>query len=296
LLRTLCASICGSDVHVVHHGVGPLPYPFPPGHPGHESIAEVVDSADPGLRPGSRVLAVPEIARTAAFADYQVVCAAALLPLPAGDDDALLLAQQLGTVLYALRRFWPAQQVRTAAVLGAGSAGLLFVDQLKKRGVAQIVVSDLEPCRLERAARLGAHVTVLAPEESVADAVLDVTAGTGADLVIEAAGHDVTRAQAVHAVAVGGRIGFFGLAERLDDVPFPMETFLRRKPTLEVQFGAQGEPGLRSFREAVDSIVGGEVDASSFVTHTVPIERIDEALELARSRADRCCKVAVTFD
>jgi L-iditol 2-dehydrogenase len=296
LLRTLRASICGSDVHVVHHGVGPLPFPFPPGHPGHESVAEVVESGTTELPPGTHVLAVPVIADTAAFADYQVVSAGAVVPLPPARDGTLLLAQQLGTVLYALKRFWPERPVPTAAVIGAGSAGLLFIDQLRRRGVEQIVVTDLEPSRLELARRFGADITVPAEQASIVDAVLDATMGAGAELVIEAAGYDLTRAQAVHAVAEGGRVGLFGLPEHVGDAPFPIETLLRRRASVEAESGAQSEPGLRSFRTAVDAIASGEVDVAPLLTHSLTIERVDEALELATSRADGCCKITLTFE
>ena len=50
LVRTVYASICGSDLHEVFFETPPPS--MPAGHPGHESVGEVVESRCPGLRPG----------------------------------------------------------------------------------------------------------------------------------------------------------------------------------------------------------------------------------------------------
>jgi L-iditol 2-dehydrogenase len=299
LLRTLRASICGSDAHTVYGGIGVTGYPCPPGAPGHEAVGEVVDSSAPGFAAGDRVLAVP-VPRTArAFAEYQVVPPGSLLPLPAGSPLDSVLAQQLGTVVFALRRFWPApdhtRPASTALVLGAGSAGLFFVQLLCRAGFERVLVADLDPGRLARAARLGAAVTIDARHASPAEVALHDTGGVGADLVVEAAGHDQARAEAVHAVAVDGRLGLFGLPERPGMSPFPMEVLFRRRPTIEIAWGAQTEPGLASFREALRLLAAGEVDGRGFTTHVEPIERISEALAIAAERRDGALKVAIDF-
>ena len=52
LVRTRFASICGSDLHVVNHGVETGPQLWAPGYPGHEGVGEVVESRAAGLSPG----------------------------------------------------------------------------------------------------------------------------------------------------------------------------------------------------------------------------------------------------
>ena len=41
LVRTHYASICGSDLHIVNHGVETDPALWAPGYPGHEGVGEV---------------------------------------------------------------------------------------------------------------------------------------------------------------------------------------------------------------------------------------------------------------
>jgi L-iditol 2-dehydrogenase len=297
LVRTRLAAVCGSDVHVVFSEEGAEWLPAPPGFPGHEGVGEVVESRSERCRAGDLVLTTPVPAVAAGYADLQVLPAAQVVPLPAGAElEALLMAQQLGTVIYALGRFWPGPPGGTATVIGAGTAGLHFTQVLERAGFGQIVVADRHRHRLEAARALGADVTVLAPAESVVDATLDVTGGRGADLVVEAAGRDATRGQALLAVAAGGRVGFYGLPERGGDAPFPFAEAFRRRPTIEIAAGAQAEPGLKSFREAVRRIAAGELDVSRLVTHRFGIERLTEAVALAREPSAGALKIAITFD
>jgi L-iditol 2-dehydrogenase len=294
LVRMHAASICGSDVHVVFDGFHPEELPSRPGYPGHEGVGEVVASPSGEHRAGELVLTVPVPSEAGCLAEYQVVADRSLIPLPAGGDRArLLLAQQLGTTIYAFRRFWSGPGGRVATVLGAGSAGLFFLQQVRQAGFEQIVVSDREPGRLEVARELGATVTVLAPAESPVEATLDLSGGAGADLVIEAAGYDVCRAQAVEAVRVSGRIGLFGFPERKGLAPFPTEAAFRKTPSVEWSSGTQMEPGLRSFREALEAIHSGRIEVDYCLSPRFPLDRAPEALQLARERGRGAVKVGV---
>ena len=57
--------------------------------------------------------------------------------------------------------------------------------------------------------------------------------------------------------------------------------------------GSAFEPGLKSFRMAVELIASGAIDVTPLPTHRFPFERLTEAYELARSREDGAIKVVV---
>jgi L-iditol 2-dehydrogenase len=297
LLRTRIAAICGSDIHNILFGTGPEPYPCPPGYPGHESVGEVLEPGVAGLTPGQLVLAVPDISCAAGFAEFQVVPVRYLVPLPPEAElPQIVLAQQLGTVVYAMKRFWSGPVAPCAAVVGAGPAGLLFLQLLKRAGFGQVLISDVIPGRLSQARRLGADMALHAPGESIAEAALEVTGGVGADLVIEAAGTPDSRAMAVETVRVDGRIGFFGSPETLAPVLFPFSDMFRKRPTVTSSWGAQHEAGLASFHTAVEMILSAAVNVGGFISHTFPVARIDEAIRLAARPDDSVLKVAIGFD
>lgn len=294
LIKMETAAICGSDVHVLFENFAQPNAIGRPGYPGHEGVGEVIESRTERFPIGTKVLTVPPGWYGGCFAQYQVVHEKWLLPLPPGGDrQRLLMAQQLGTTIYGLRKFWPGRAAIAATVLGAGSAGLFFLQQLKHRGFEKIIVADLETSRLDIARRLGATTTVLGSADSVVDATMAVTDGTGADLVIEAAGYDVTRIQAVECVQKYGKIGYFGYPERYGLSPFPFERAYRKAVTIDFIIDTALEPGLRSFAEAITAVDSGDIDVTYSLNEVFPLTGIATALQLARERGRGSVKIRV---
>jgi len=260
LVKMVCASLCGSDLHHVFLPLRGDSFPCPHGYPGHEGIGEVVESRADGFVPGQAVLTVPDIGHAGCFADYQVLGPEFLLPLEGANSgreaqERLVLAQPLGTVIFALRKFMTGEVPETAVVLGQGSIGLFFTWMLRHRGVARVITSEPLAHRRALSQRYGAAV-VLDP-----NTVHDLTGGRGgsggAALIIEAAGHDETRRQAVEMVARDGRLGLFGLPVEDDMAAFPFNAFFRKRVTMMSHYGAQTEPGMaRSARRSIWSRAG----------------------------------------
>lgn len=281
LVRNLVSTICGSDLHLVY--ASPVTEAGRPGYPGHESVGVVADSSDPALAEGDLVLAVPNLAHAGGFAEYQLLPSSLVIPLPAGSaPEVAVLAQQLGTTVFGMKRFWRGPARGVAAVLGAGAVGLCFTRLCRLAGFEDVVVSDLHPHRLEAATAMGATATVRADGDAVVDVVAERTGGLGAALVVEAAGTDVTRVQAIRCVAVNGRIGMFGMPAGAE-MTLPFELLFRRKPTVEFAWDAQGEPGHASFREAEEAIRTGRVDPTPLLPRLWPLAELSTALESART-------------
>jgi L-iditol 2-dehydrogenase len=294
LVRTAYASICGSDLHSVFLEA-PV-QPQEPGYPGHESVGEVVESRCPGFEPGMSVLTVPHAIDGRCLAEYQAIPGAFCIRLP---DTAplshLLMAQQLGTVVYALRTH-PFDLIgKDAAVIGQGSAGAFFTFLLKRAGAARVLVSDKSPARLAYSVKLGADLTVDANDVDFTRAVHEATGGRGADLVVEAVGSRETFPLSLDLAAPGATLVWFGLPEGPGDYPFEFRDFFRRGLTAFSNFGAQGEPGLHSFRYAVRLITDGAIDVSPLLSHMLPIGRVDEAFHIAHDRTGNALKVSIKF-
>ncbi len=297
LIKTVCASLCGSDLHHVFLPLQEDSFPCPHGYPGHEGVGEVVESRAEGFAPGQAVLTVPDIHHAGCFADYQVLGPEFLIPLDtAMAREQLVLAQPLGTVIFALKRFMPKEVPETAVVLGQGSIGLFFTWMLRHRGVARVIATEPLANRRALSQRFGAEVALDPTRESVVDAVQDLTGGQGAGLVIEAAGQDETRRQAVEMVALDGRLGLFGLPVKDDMADFPFNTFFRKRVEMMSHYGAQNEPGHASFREALGLVTGGRIEVAPLISHRLPLDQIDKTFEIARNRSENVVKAVVTFD
>lgn len=297
LVRSRYASICGSDLHVVNHGVETDPALWAPGYPGHEGVGEVLESRAAGFAPGAEVLLVPPVPEGRCFAEHQRVRATSAIMLqgPLPPIEQVLMAQQLGTVVFAARqRPWDVAG-RTVAVIGQGSAGLFWAWSLKRAGAARVIVADRSPARLAASTGFGADVVVDARTEDLTAAVMDLTGGEGADFVVEAVGRRETLLQSIGLCRTGGQLCWFGLPDTDDPVPIDFRLFFRRKLTAFCTYGAQVEPGLVSFRVALEHIRRGEIDVRPLLSHVVPVEEIDRAFQLADTGADGALKVSVSF-
>lgn len=280
LVRMSYASICGSDVHNVFDGFHGPDAIGRPGFPGHEGVGIVARSRSEAFAAGDRVLTVPHSGVGGCFAEYLVVPGAFLVGVPEtlGDETAML-AQQLGTAIYALKRFVFEEPREVAVVIGAGSAGLLFAQLLRLQGFSTVIVSDPEAGRRAHAARLGADAV---EPGALAAAVADATSGHGADAIIEAAGSDACRREAIELVRPRGTVGFFGFPEPPGTMVFPtFECFIK---SVRVEFisNTQGEPGLVSFATAIEMLADGRIDPAGIYGTRYTLDAAAEALAEAR--------------
>lgn len=297
LVKTHRASICGSDLHVIFMGFTLFPPPSPPGYPGHEGIGEVVESLDGRFDAGDLVLTCPWPTEAGCFAEYQTLSADFCLKLPAygGPSEDLMMAQQLGSVLYAFRKKKLDLHGKTVMVMGQGSAGQFFGFLAKRAGAAKVIASDKSEARLALSPAFGVDVAVMAKGDNVAQAVMDNTDGHGVDMLIEAVGSRESLLQSVDLVRVGGEMLMFGLPDTNEPVPFNFHDFFRKKLLAYSDYGAQHEPDLVSFDQGLKLIANGEIDVSAMVSHTLPIEKIDEAVHLAHERSGNALKVSIDF-
>ncbi len=303
LIRSEMASICGSDLHMVMMGAG-LAHrpPCPHGFPGHEGIGVVVESRAPALPEGTHVLAFPNPPAGECFNAYQRVNSGYCLPLPDCDKPRphLLMAQQLGTVIYAMRQRPRDVNGETVVVMGQGSAGLFFTYLLKRAGAQRVIVSDLSPTRLAVAESYGADECLNAAElgnAGVIEAVHDMTDGVGADYVIEAVGRSDTFMDSVELARLDGEVLWFGLPSTDDNIHMRFQKFFRKRLAGSSTYGAQDEPDALSFRQALTLIASGEIDVSPLLSHAYDVSYIGDAFRLAHEPHDAgALKVSVTFD
>jgi threonine dehydrogenase-like Zn-dependent dehydrogenase len=174
-----------------------------------------------------------------------------------------------------------------------GAAFFTFL--LKWAGAARVLVSDKSPARLAYSRQLGADLAVDAGAVDFRSPVMEATGSRGAGVVVEAVGSREAFPLSLELAATGATVVWFGLPEDGDDYPFLFGEFFRRGLTAHTKFGAQGEPGLESFRYAVRMIADGAIDVAPLLSHVLPIKRVDEAFRIARDRTGNTLKVSIKF-
>jgi L-iditol 2-dehydrogenase len=271
LVKLGAGAICGTDLpsfrgvpSLIVEGAGS------PGFPLHEAVGTVVGS-------GERVVGWAFAHR--GLAEYFVARRDHVLTL----DDELsdthaTVIQPLCTVLHALDRLSFAGA--RAAVIGLGPIGLLFTHALKARGAAHVTGVDRVD-RSDVAATFGID-EVLHGDAAVLEEDFDV--------VVEAVGHQTrTLEAAVHAVRPGGTIFAFGVPDETH-YPFGFLRFFRKNATLVAGVTTERAHALRQARDYLRSHPGLP---SAYLTTVLPVERAQEAFEIAITPAVGRLKVGL---
>jgi 2-desacetyl-2-hydroxyethyl bacteriochlorophyllide A dehydrogenase len=273
LIEVAHAGICGSELSGY---LGQSSLRSPPLVMGHELAGTVahLGGGVKAVRVGDRVTVNPLVScgrcdrcaegrhhlcpqraligahRPGAFAQFVAAPEANVHPLP---DDlglaAAALTEPLACAVHACRLAEVAAGQRLA-IIGAGPIGLLALVTARLLGVEEVVVSDTNEDRLEVARDLGA-----APEGAA-----DLTPGSF-DIVVDAVGVDVTRAQCVELARPGGTVAFCGLHE--EDSPLPVNLVVRNELMLRGSFAY----APKDFEHALGWMGEGRVDLSAWIWH-----------------------------
>ena len=296
LIRTLRASICGSDLHVGYCGWGVDDFPLPPGFPGHESVCEVVDGEGTNYVENQLVLAVPIIPDARSFSEYQVIPRSQLLKLDENISiNEVLMAQQLGTVIFAVRKL-PQLIGRSVVIIGQGSAGLFHTFMCRRLNAGKIISIDPVSLRCAISKKLGADIVVNSKDDYAKKEVMDITDGIGSDIVIDAVGSVETLNQAIEIARPNGDILLFGLPTTEAKVLFDWSKMFKKNLNIKAIHGSQNEKGLPDFKLACEMIMKKEIDVSGFVTHVFDVEEIQKAFDLVQNKQDGVIKAAIRFD
>ncbi len=287
--RTLLASICGSDWPVVTHDRGDMKYPLPPGLPGHEVVGVVEQSDAAGFEQGDIIL---DIGYDGAFREFQVRGPEHLLKLPKDRPmDEMLMSQPLGVVIHALRKWRTTVMGQTVVVIGQGTIGQFWTALVKMQGAAKIITLDLEDTRLTLGRKMGSTHQINPSKANAVEAVMGLTGGEGADMVVEAVGSETTYNWAAPMVRRGGSITFYGFPKKAV-TPLDFVSLLRKDPTLYTSNKGEKDADFAAARELIAS---GQVYVKPLLTHRMPISQVYQAHELAESRADNVMKVVLEF-
>ncbi|MEM7343922.1 MAG: zinc-binding dehydrogenase [Chloroflexota bacterium] len=291
LLRLDKLTICGSDLNALYNS--PMSdFPFAPAMTGHECVGIVEESPHSDIQLGERMLIIPP--KVNALAEFVAVEPEWLIPLPEGLDPADgVLGQQLGTVIYACKRL-DNMLDKTVAIIGQGPVGLFFTALLSQMGAKQIIGFDIVEHRLAVSRRMGAHYTINSLNHDPLETVQNITEGQLADVVIEAVGKSETINLSHTLARPQGELMLFGTPKQ-PIFPFTYEAFFRKHLKTHASVYTQFEPGLRSFRLALDMIAQKRIDISHLISHHLPFKAVREGFHLAETKEDGAVKVLVDF-
>ena len=207
------------------------------------------------------------------FQEYAAHEAALCFPLPENVstlEGALIEPLAVGFHAANQAEAGPGQ---TAVVLGSGCIGLVTLLALRARGVTRIIVTDVMEKRLEKARELGAWQTVNSAQEDAVQAVLSLTGGMGADVIVETAGTQATSRQAVELAKKGAVIVFVGYT-KTGEVTLPMSLALDKELTFKTIFRYR-----HIYPMAIEAVASGAINLSGIVTNFFEFDDIQNAMD-----------------
>lgn len=177
----------------------------------------------------------------------------------------------------------------TILITGCGPIGLQFLMVSRLRG-AKIYTSDPIARRREKSLSLGAIEAFDPSGGTLVEDIKERTQGRGADVVLVAVAHPAVATDALAAARPGGRVLLFAANDPVTRIEFPAAAV-----------GIDEKEILGSYSAAVDLqeaaaelILTKKLPVMDIVTHRFPLDRIQEALELAAHPTAQSLKVLIT--
>jgi len=218
---------------------------------------------------------------TSTFASHTVLPEISLAKIrkDAPFDKACLLGCGVTTGLGAVLNTAKVEPGANVAVFGLGGVGLSVIQGAKMAGAAQIIGVDLNPEKKAWGEKFGmTHFVNPKEVENVVDAIVQLSDG-GVDYSFECIGHVDVMRQALECCHKGWGesiiIGVAGSGEEISTRPFQLVT--GRVWRGSAFGGVRGRTELPSY---VDWYMDGRIEVDSLVTHTMPLEKINEAFDL----------------
>lgn len=270
--------ICGSDLEA-YRGTRSPEFISTPARLGHE-VAGVID------RVGSKVLGLHVGDRVTcryvwgAYAQYIVCKPFNVKVLPADFPmKEISLIEILPGVLHTAE-LGKIDQTKNVLIIGQGVSGLTITQVVKQFSPKNLVVTDLNPRKLELAKRYGATHTYQIPTADTP--TMDIVGKDfpdGFDVVIPCLLEGDGMIDAIECCSIGARIVMYGC---IGVCRKPLDFFKVHRKRLEI-YATEPRRDIdmrRFFQESIQMVQDGLINTTEIITHTFPLSQIEEGFAL----------------
>ncbi|HJW76919.1 MAG TPA: L-threonine 3-dehydrogenase [Thermoleophilia bacterium] len=301
-IRILKTAICGTDVHIYEWddwARRTLPLPLVIGHE-FVGVIEKLGEGVQGLEVGEIVTGEGHIVcghcrnclagrshlcmntvsvgttRAGAFAEYLVLPAVNVWPAdPRIPLEVLAVFDPLGNAVHAALSYDLTGE--DVLITGAGPLGCMAAAIARHVGARYVVITDVNPWRLELARTMGVDLAVEASPESIRDAMRKLGMKEGFDVGLEMSGDPRALRDMLEVMYHGGRIALLGLLEGESAIDW--EKVIFGSLTLK---GIYGREMFETWYKMTAFIQSG-LDITPVITHRFPCAEFEVAFETMRS-------------
>ncbi|MGA1206016.1 MAG: L-threonine 3-dehydrogenase [Opitutales bacterium] len=302
LIRILKTSICGTDVHIDTWDAWASRTIKPPMIIGHEFVGEIVHMGDHvrGLKKGEivsgeghlvcgkcrnclsgRMHLCPHtygvgVNRQGAFADYLCLPRTNVWPVnPAIPLEIASCFDPLGNAVHTATYYDVLGE--DVLITGAGPIGCMAAAICRHAGARSVVVTDVNPYRLELARAMGATVALDVSKDSLLETEKLLDVKEGFDVGLEMSGNPAALSQMIDVMFSGGRIALLGILP--PDAPVDWTRIIFKGLNLK---GIYGRKMYETWYK-MSVLLRGGLKIDPVITHRFPAESFREAFDLMES-------------
>lgn len=302
LIRIRKTGICGTDIHIWNWddwAARTVPVPLITGHEFAGEIAELgrnVTGLAIGQRcsgeghligrdsrqsragkfhldPATRGIGVNE---QGAFAEYLRLPAFNVVPLPdAIDDEIGAILDPLGNAVHTALSFDLVGE--DVLITGAGPIGIMAAAVARHVGARHVVITDVNPMRLDLATQVADVVPVNVTQEDLADVKSRLKMREGFDVGLEMSGNQQALDQMVENLVMGGRIALLGIPPGKSPVDWSRIVF--KAITIK---GVYGREIFETWYKMIAMLENG-LNIRAIITHRMAAEDFAQGFEIMRS-------------
>lgn len=302
LIKIHKTAICGTDIHIFQWddwAQKTIPTPMTVGHEFFGEIA-AIGSEVSDLHIGQRVSGEGHLTcgtcrncragkrhlcrntlgvgvnRPGAFAQYLAIPASNVVVLPDDiPDDYAAILDPFGNATHCALAFDVVGE--DVLITGAGPIGIMAVAILKHIGARHVVITDVNPYRLQLACKMGATRAVNVRQESLTDVMHSLGMQEGFDVGLEMSGQPQALNTLIDAMNHGGKVALLGIPPAQTAIDWNQVIFKGL-----ILKGIYGREMYETWYKMIAMIQSG-LDLSPIITHHYPVARFQEAFELMAS-------------
>ncbi|MBJ2130161.1 L-threonine 3-dehydrogenase [Alteromonas sp. IB21] len=298
LIKIRKTAICGTDMHIYNWdewSQNTIPVPMVV---GHEYVGEVVGMGQEvkGFSVGDRVSGEGHITcghcrncragrvhlcrntegvgvnRPGAFAEYLVIPAFNAFKIPDNiSDDLASIFDPFGNAVHTALSFDLVGE--DVLITGAGPIGIMAAAVAKHVGARHVVVTDINPYRLELAKKMGATRAVDVSKEDLKDVMNDLGMTEGFDVGLEMSGVPAAFRDMLNKMNHGGKIAMLGIPPQ--DVAIDWNQVIFKGLVIK---GIYGREMFETWYKMASLLQSG-LDLSPIITHTFSIDDFQKGFD-----------------
>ncbi|MHB8971750.1 MAG: L-threonine 3-dehydrogenase [Pirellulaceae bacterium] len=302
LIKVGRAGICGTDIHIYNWDAWAqktIPVPMVV---GHEFVGEIVavGSNVADFRPGDIVSGEGHVVcgrcrnclagrrhlckdtkgigvnRPGAFAEYMALPMTNVwLHDPHIDRDVAAIFDPFGNAVHTALSFPVLGE--DVLITGAGPIGAMAVAVARHAGARYVVITDVNPYRLELARKMGATLAVDVRTMQLADVQKQLHMQEGFDVGLEMSGNPAAFRDMLKHMCHGGRIAMLGIPA--EDIAIDWSTVVFNMLTIK---GIYGREMYETWYKMTVMLQSG-LDIGPIITHRFPYEEFEQGFDVMRS-------------